>query len=153
MKDEITEARSILYLADNAGEIVFDRLLIEKMPREKITMAVKGGPIINDALWEDAELVGLTEMVKVVDNGSDAAGTVLDTCSDEFRNLFENAEVIISKGQANYETLNDVEENIFFLLTSKCPVIAHDIGCNLGDMIVRHSTDLRNNEQFSNSVA
>lgn len=146
MKDEIDRAQSILYLVDNAGEIVFDRLLIEQMPREKITLAVKGGPIINDALMEDAESVGLTEMVEVVDSGSDVAGTVLETCCGDFRSRFKSADVIISKGQANYETLSDVDANIFFLLTSKCSVIARDIGCELGDMLVRHAKDLHRDE-------
>ena len=153
MKDEIDKANNILYLADNAGEIVFDRLLIEQMPREKITVAVKGGPIINDALMEDAQDVGLTELVHVVDNGSDAAGTVLETCSEDFFERFEAADVIIAKGQANYETLSEVNANTFFLFTAKCPVIAGDAGCLVGDMVVRHRDECGCVEEASVNVA
>ena len=153
MQDEIDKAQSILYLADNAGEIVFDRLLIEQMPCEKITLAVKGGPIINDALREDAEAVGLADMVEVVENGSHAPGTVLETCSRDFRARFDSADLIISKGQANYETLSDVEAKIFFLLTAKCPVVARNIGCEVGDMLVCPGKGFRADEESSHKVA
>ena len=129
-------AQNILYLADNAGEIAFDRLLIEQLPTEKITVVVKGKPVINDATMDDAKFVGLTDIVKVIDNGSDAPGTILETCSQRFRDQFESADLILAKGQGNYETLSDLDENIFFILKAKCPVIARDIGCKIGDMIL-----------------
>ena len=129
-------AQNILYLADNAGEIVFDRLLIEQLPTEKVTVVVKGKPVINDATMEDAKFVGLTKIVEVIDNGSDAPGTILETCSREFRDRFEEADLILAKGQGNYETLSDSDRNIFFILKAKCPVIARDIGCEIGDMIL-----------------
>ncbi len=132
-------ARNILYLSDNAGEIVFDRLLLEQLPTEKITVAVKGQPIINDATMADAEFIGLTKIVEVIDNGSDAPGTILETCSQRFRDHFENADLIIAKGQGNYETLSDSDKNIFFILKAKCPVIAEHIGCEIGDMILRRT--------------
>ncbi|OQY06655.1 MAG: hypothetical protein B6I25_03420 [Planctomycetales bacterium 4572_13] len=132
-------ARNILYLSDNAGEIVFDRLLLEQLPTEKITVAVKGQPIINDATMADAEFIGLTKIVEVIDNGSDAPGTILETCSQRFRDRFENADLIIAKGQGNYETLSDSDKNIFFILKAKCPVIAEHIGCEIGDMILRRT--------------
>jgi len=133
----IDEAEDIFYLADNAGEIVFDRLLIEQLPIERITVAVKGEPVINDATMEDANLAGLTRIVEVIDNGSDAPGTILETCSQNFCNRFENADLIIAKGQGNYETLSNVDKNIFFILKAKCPVIARDLGCKVGEMILR----------------
>ncbi len=138
LRRAVDRAGRILYLADNAGEIAFDRLLIENLPREKITVAVKGSPIINDALLADAEAVGLCEMVEVIDNGSDAPGTMLATCSEDFRKRFRSADLIIAKGQANYETLSDVEVDaeIFFLLLVKCPVIAQDAGWKVGDLVV-----------------
>jgi len=82
------QAEKILYLADNAGELVFDRLLIEQLPCEKVTVVVKGRPVINDATMEDAELAGLTDIVTVIDNGSDAPGTILESCSEAFRRRF-----------------------------------------------------------------
>jgi hypothetical protein len=133
----IHEARSILYITDNAGEIVFDQLLIEQLPAERITAAVRGYPILNDATMEDAEQTGLTSLVKVISNGSDAPGTILRDCSEEFKTMFERADLVIAKGQGNYETLSDVAHNILFILKAKCPVIARHIGCDTGTMVVR----------------
>jgi len=136
LRRAVAAARSILYLADNAGEIVFDRLLIERLPLPRVTVAVKGSPIINDATMDDARAAGLTDLVEVIDNGSDAPGTLLATCSPAFRRRFEAADVILAKGQANYETVSDVEKPIFFLLKAKCEVIARDIGCPVGSLVL-----------------
>jgi uncharacterized protein with ATP-grasp and redox domains len=145
-QDTIEQAEEILYLADNAGEIVFDRLLIEQLPCEKITVVVKGRPVINDATMEDAMAAGLPRIVEVIDNGSDGPGTILESCSQTFRSRFEDADLIIAKGQGNYETLSDVEKNIIFILKAKCPVIAKDLGCEVGEMI------LRRNDTFNDIV-
>ncbi len=136
LRNEIDKAKSILYLADNAGEIVFDKLFIEQLPMEKIILAVRGKPAINDALIKDAKDVGLDKIVKVIDNGAGYPGTVLNKCSDEFIKVFNNADLIISKGQGNYETLSDVNANIFFLLRAKCPVVAEDLNAQIGDFII-----------------
>ena len=141
-KDIVNAAGKILYLADNAGEIVFDRLLIEQLPYEKVTVVVKGTPVINDATMEDAGVAGLTRIVEVIDNGSDAPGTIMESCSQEFRHRFANADLIIAKGQGNYETLSDVNKSIFFILKAKCPVIARDLRCEVGEMILRKSKAL-----------
>ena len=138
-RNAVSHAGKILYLTDNAGEIVFDRLLIEQLPIEKVTVAVKGTPVINDATMEDAESVGLTRIVEVIDNGSDGPGTILESCSQAFTDLFENADLVIAKGQGNYETLSDVDKNIFFILKAKCPVITKDLGCEVGEMILRRN--------------
>lgn len=135
--ESIHRAGTILYLADNSGEIVFDRLLIEQMPREKVTVAVRGAPIINDATVEDAEYVGLSPIVNVVGNGSDSPGTILDDCSESFRELFARADMIISKGQGNYETLAGSERPIHFLLRVKCPVIARHLNLPVGSIVLR----------------
>lgn len=134
----IESAGDILYLGDNAGEIVLDRLLIEQMPREKVTFVVKGGPILNDALMEDAEKVGLARIVDVIDNGSDAPGTILEDCSEEFCRRFEQADMVIAKGQGNYETLSDVGRGIFFLLQPKCEVLAEHLGLPIGSLVMIH---------------
>ena len=138
-RNAVSRAQKILYLADNAGEIVFDRLLIEQLPCEKVTVVVKGSPVINDATMEDAESAGLTKLVEVIDNGSDAPGTILETCSKTFRERFEDADLVVAKGQGNYETLSDADKNIFFILKAKCPVIARDLGCEVGEMILQRS--------------
>jgi len=140
LEERLRSAGGILYLADNAGEIVFDRLLVEQLPAERVTFVVKAQPIINDATMDDAKAVGLTELVEVIDNGADAPGTVPERCSEPFRRRFEQADVVISKGQANYETLSDApKEGLFFLLKVKCPVIARDIGCKVGDIVVKEN--------------
>jgi len=136
----VESAESILYLADNAGEIVFDRLLLERLPKSKVTLAVRGYPVINDVTMADAEFCGLTELVKVVDNGSDAPGTVLDECSAEFRKIFSNADLIISKGQGNFETLSDVDANIFFLFKVKCPLVAEQTGMTIGSQVLMRTS-------------
>jgi uncharacterized protein with ATP-grasp and redox domains len=131
-RQAVTEARSILYLADNAGEIVFDRLLIEQLSPARVTLAVRGGPIINDATRADAQAVGLHEVAEIIDNGSDAPGTLLEDCSQEFKRRFNEADLILAKGQGNFETLSDDPHNIFFLFQAKCPVIAARVGLPVG---------------------
>jgi len=131
------EAGSILYLADNAGEVVFDRLLIERISPEKVTVAVRGAPVINDATLADAEAAGLADIVEVIDNGSDAPGTILPDCSGEFRRRFDSADLIIAKGQGNFETLGDEwGRDIFFLFQAKCPVIAARVGLPVGTNVL-----------------
>lgn len=132
----VETAQHVLYLADNAGEIAVDGLFVLRLPADRVTVAVKGGPAINDATMEDARQVGLTEQVKVIDNGNDAPGTLLDDCSSEFRTVFESADLVISKGQGNYESLSERPEDIVFLLKAKCPVAARHIGCEMGDMVL-----------------
>jgi uncharacterized protein with ATP-grasp and redox domains len=136
LRTAMAEASDILYIGDNAGEIVFDRLFIEQLPAEKITFVVKEGPVINDATRRDAEDAGLAKIVTVIDNGSRAPGTILELCSEEFRSRLEAADLLIAKGQANYETLSDVNKSVFFLLKAKCPVIARNIGCQVGDIVI-----------------
>jgi len=132
----VEQANEILYLGDNTGEIVFDRLLVEQMPVEKLTYVVRGYPILNDALMEDAQIAGLTDLVEVIDNGSDAPGTILETCSDAFRERFERADLVIAKGQGNFESLSDTERPVFFLLRPKCAVLARHLNCEMGRLMV-----------------
>lgn len=142
LNEAINNAQSVLYIADNAGEVFFDRLLIELMPWEKTTYVVRGAPTINDATINDAKIASIDEMVEIIDSGSDAPGTILEDCSDAFRKRFEQADLIIAKGQGNYETLSDVHKNIFFMLKVKCPVIAGHIGYPVGSTILlKHSFD------------
>jgi len=134
LREAVENAERILLLADNAGEIVFDRLLLEQMPADRVTIAVKGGPVINDATMEDARAAGLTERFEVIDDGSDTPGRALETCSPEFRRRFEEADLILAKGQANYESLSDTARPVFFLLKIKCPVVAADTGLPMGTL-------------------
>jgi uncharacterized protein with ATP-grasp and redox domains len=131
---------TLLYLADNAGETVFDRVLIETLDKPVI-YAVKAGPILNDATTGDAIAAGLHQIAEVVDTGSDAPGTVLRLCSAEFRRRYEEARMIVAKGQANYETLSNEGERLFFLLQTKCEVIARDAGVPQGSILLKQGSD------------
>jgi len=138
-KEALNKVNSIIYLADNAGEVVFDRLLIEELVEElgkQVIYVVRGKPIINDALIEDAIFCRINKVVKITSSGSDAPGTILKYCSPEFIELYQDAELIISKGQGNYEALSEEDKSIFFLFRAKCPVIAEDVGCKVGDMVL-----------------
>ena len=127
-------ASSVLFIGDNAGETVFDRLLIEVMGK-KTTYVVRETPVINDAIMEDAVNSGLHEVSEIISSGSTAPGTILSLCNEDFLDRFRKAELVISKGQGNYEGLSEVERQVFFLLRAKCPVIARDIGVELNDFI------------------
>ncbi|HTP06149.1 MAG TPA: ARMT1-like domain-containing protein [Nitrospirota bacterium] len=133
----VANARRILYLCDNAGEIVFDRVLIETLrDRGKdVTAVVKGSPVINDATLDDASTAGLTECAVVIDNGNDGIGTLLEACSQQFMDAYRSADLIISKGQANYETLvQEKDARTFFLFKVKCPVVARVLNRVNGDI-------------------
>ena len=138
----VTSARSILYLADNAGEIAFDRLLIEQLGPERVTAVVRGAPVLNDATLTDAHTVGLHEIVTVIDNGSDAPGTLLHDCSDELQRRFAQTDLIIAKGQGNFESLSHRGYEVFFLFKVKCPVIATHVGLPLGTQVLRQYKEM-----------
>lgn len=141
-KKSLNKANTVLYLGDNAGETVFDRILMEEIKRmdgtKTITYAVKEKPSINDALKKDAVDCGIDTIAEIVSSGSDAPGTIPALCSDEFMNRFHKADIVISKGQGNFEGLSDSKRTVYFLLIAKCPVIAADIGCRVGNMVLLH---------------
>jgi hypothetical protein len=131
----LDKARKILYLADNAGETVFDRLLIEEL-HKPVVYVVREEPVINDATREDALLSGIDEVAEILSSGCDAPGNILKFCSNEFIKVYRSADLIISKGQGNYEGLSEEDRPLFFLLKAKCRVIAHDIGIEEGGIVL-----------------
>ncbi len=131
------DAGNVLFLADNAGEIVFDRPLLEQIGPDKITVVVRGAPAINDATLDDARRSGLTDRFRVISNGSDTPGTWLDECSESFNREFEKAELVIAKGQGNYETLNDQSREVFFLFKVKCDLVADELDVPKGTYVAR----------------
>lgn len=135
----LKKAEQVLYLGDNAGETVFDRLLIEELGKP-VVFVVREKPVINDAVAEDALLSGLGETAAILSSGCDAPGTILHLCSESFRKRFSSAELIISKGQGNYEGLSDEKGSLFFLLKAKCGVIARDLGVSQGDIIIKKAS-------------
>ncbi len=133
----VGKAERILFLADNAGEIVFDQPLLRLLPLERVTVAVRGGPILNDATMDDARESGLTEMVRVVDNGAAIPGTWPPSCSEEFRRIYDAADLIISKGQGNFETLfGRTVVPTWFLFRVKCRGIEVRTGKPVGTNLV-----------------
>ncbi len=140
LKEKLATSFSILYISDNAGEIVCDKLLIETILDnyniKSIVFVVKGGPILNDTTEIDARYVGLDKIREVsflcVSNGDPNTGISRD--SAEFKNILNDFDIVISKGQGNYEMLSD-NKDIFFLLKVKCPLIARDACAPLGSMI------------------
>jgi hypothetical protein len=137
-----SRAKDILYLGDNAGEIVFDRLLVEELSTIPVTYVVRGSPVINDVTMDDARDSGMCEIAEVIDNGSDFPGTILRDCSDSFRQRFQAADMVISKGQGNYESLDDADKNIVFLFKVKCSVVARLLDQKIGTlMLLAHCGD------------
>jgi uncharacterized protein with ATP-grasp and redox domains len=137
-KEKLARAGKILYLGDNAGETVFDRMFIEEMGRPVI-YAVRERPVINDATIQDAVESGLDKVATIVSTGWDGPGVLVDACSDVFLGHFKTADLIISKGQGNYETLSMQDKPIFFLLKAKCPVIARDLKVQQGDTVIKYA--------------
>ena len=135
LRDVLAAADFILMLGDNAGETVFDRLLIEELA-PPVKYAVRSAPIINDAVLRDAAAAGLDQVAEVFSSGSDAAGTSLTAMSEEFSEIFYSAPLIISKGQGNYECLSGVERPIFYLLKAKCQVIADHLDVPRGSLLL-----------------
>lgn len=145
--NDILAAKSLLYLGDNCGEICLDKLLLKKIkelnPSIHLLFGVRGKPVVNDSIAEDAYAVGIDEYAEIIDNGDGSLGTVLHRTSQKFKELYENADVVISKGQANYECLSEEKKNIYFLLMTKCNVIAEDIGVEEKKMICMQSKTKR----------
>ena len=139
-KANLEEGNTVLYIADNAGETVFDRPLLELIRDmgKKVRYAVRSFSIVNDATKEDALRSGIPEEL-IIETGSKFAGVVLRDCSEKFRRLFRNADLIIAKGQGNFETLSNEEGPIFFLLKAKCSPVATALGVPLGTLVFKTS--------------
>jgi len=137
-KRDLQKATKILWLADNAGETVLDKLLIEEL-NKPVIYAVRGTPVLNDATVDDALSAGIDKVAKIIDSGTDAPGIILEYCTSEFRDLFAQSELILSKGQGNYETLTEVDAPIFFLFKAKCAAVAEWLGVDIGDIIFKRN--------------
>lgn len=135
LKRVLHRARKVLFLADNAGESVFDRLLIEEL-KPPVTYAIKASPIINDATEQDAQRSGIGEVARIISSGSKMPGTLLTACSPSFVRFFRSADLILSKGQGNYETLCGEPAPIYFLLKAKCEVIARHLRVKPGSLLL-----------------
>lgn len=138
-KRMLKQSKKIMLLADNTGEIILDKLLLEtinKNGKYEIIVGVRGKPIINDVTIQDAKDVEFQDAVKIISNGNEMVGTILEQCSKEFMSYFNSSDIIISKGQANFESLNTVKKhNIFFLFKSKCNPVSKYLNVPLDSLI------------------
>ncbi len=143
----LEEARTLLYIGDNCGEVVFDKLFVEllreRFPEIRIWFAVRGGPIINDVTEEEARAVGLDKLCEIVTTGVPAPGVVLDKADEGFLKVFWSADMVISKGQGNFESLSEVDREVFFLFRAKCDVVANYLGCERNQILLIRNTRLR----------
>jgi uncharacterized protein with ATP-grasp and redox domains len=142
-KKSLYNTKTILYLGDNTGEIFFDKLLIEELLKQgkEVTYVVRANPIINDATMEDARFAEIDKLVNVIDGDAgqkhSAPGVVLNYSSKRFLDIFESSDMVLSKGQGNYEGLSNVNRDIFFMLVVKCPLVARDINDDIGKLILK----------------
>ena len=141
LEEELIKSETVLFLADNIGEIVFDKILIEKINNYQVdvTIALKEKPILNDACIEDALKIGLDDVSRLTSTGTDSIGIIEEDVSEEFLELFNKSDMVIAKGLGNYEGLGEMElgeKPVFCLLNAKCKPVARDIGVNPGDNIV-----------------
>lgn len=146
-KREIENSKKIVYLTDNCGEIVFDKVFISVIknmfPDVSITAIVRGYDVLNDATMTDANEIGLDKVVEVIDNGTDIAGTCLDKISEKASEIIDSADLIISKGQGNFETLQMCGKNIYYVFLCKCQMFADRFNVPLySGMLIKENKDI-----------
>lgn len=144
-RNELGRGKKLLYLGDNCGEIVFDRLLVEKIQETgtALTFAVKSAPIINDATMQDARVAGITKIAKVIETGGNDVGVDWNNVSREFLKAVNDADIILAKGHGNFETCDERPENFYFLLKAKCDMVAGILDVKLGDLVFKRSHPAR----------
>lgn len=141
LEKSLHESKTVLYLADNGGEIAFDKLLIKRIKEDydvDIFLALKEGPILNDALIMDAEELGLDQYANLISTGAASVGVVEEYISEQLYDLLNDVDLIISKGMGNFEGLTEMKigRTVFFLLTTKCNVISQEIGVKINSPII-----------------
>ena len=135
-KKQLKNTKNILYIGDNVGESVFDKILIKEL-KKPVKYAVRSIPIINDVTWEDAIASGLNEVAELIDSGCKSPGVILNQSTPEFLELFNTSDLVISKGQGNFEGLSDCNSQVFFLLKAKCPIISNHLDAAEGSIILK----------------
>lgn len=138
LRKRLKSAKSLLFVGDNAGETVFDRILLETLTPMEINYAVRSKPTLNDATPEEAIASGLSSCARIIPSGSDMPGVNMDEATEEFQRAFWESDIVICKGQGNFETLSDSGRDVFFLLKAKCQVLSRLLGVSLGDYVFRY---------------
>lgn len=144
-KLSLEKSKKLLYIGDNTGEIVFDKIFIkkikEKYPDLKVYFSVRGEPILNDSTTEDALMVGMDKYAQILSSGSDLPGTDLIEVSDEFKKVFNEADLVLSKGQGNFESLPGCCHNVYYLLLCKCNLLTKQLNCDKLSPVFLHEYD------------
>ncbi len=140
LQRDLAAAHRLLYLGDNAGEVVFDKFLIKEIkklyPELKIFFATRGKPVINDITEHDAKIAGIDQYARVINNGTDYPGTVLSECDRRFLQIFNQADVVISKGQGNFESLVEADRKIYFIFLCKCSYFEKKLGMGKNEIVL-----------------
>lgn len=136
LRRDLDRAQSVLYVGDNCGEIVLDKLFIEAIGHPDMTLAVRDTPVLNDATLEDAYMIGMDKHASLITTGDDAPGAVWETASQSFKDRLRSADVVLAKGQGNLEGLIEIEAPIYYILVVKCPLIGKRLGVETGDFVV-----------------
>ena len=136
---QLEKAKSILIIGDNTGETVFDCLLLKQLSEFDLTYAVRSAPILNDATIGDAQASGIGRYAKIISTGCDVPGVLLDECDEAFLDIFYGADIVISKGQGNYESLSDCDRDMYFLLKAKCSVLSGLISVELNEYVFKYN--------------
>lgn len=141
LQEAIKNAKSILYLGDNCGEVVLDKLFLETIQHPNVTFAVRNSAVLNDVTIKEANEVGIPQVATLISNGDDAPSTLLHRVSPEFKAIYNSADLIISKGMGNFEGLMDENDpRLFYLLMIKCHVIGKKVGAQKGEFVVKRSS-------------
>ena len=144
----LKRGKRLLIIADNAGEAVFDMLFIERIkifnPGIEVHYGVRSKPAINDVLKEDAEYIGLNRVASILETGSTFAGTVISRSTEKLKNVYYNSDIIVSKGQGNFETLEGEPENIFYVFKVKCDVVARYVHLDYGSLVMAFGNTIKN---------
>lgn len=138
LREKLQTAKTLMVIGDNTGETVFDGLLLGHFPQLERIYAVRHAPVLNDATMDEAVAAGLDQYAEIISTGCDVPGVLLSECSEEFLSRFYGADIVVAKGQGNYETLSESPRDIFYLLKAKCPVIARVLGVDLNDYVFRY---------------
>ncbi len=137
--ERLKKARRVVYILDNAGEVIFDKLVLKRLPDSEVTIVARSSPILNDVTVEEAQKLGLDKLGRIIGTGSRYLGIDFDTVSDEFRKVYQEADVVIAKGHANFESLVNAGRDGFYLLTAKCELVADFLGVNVGETVCLYS--------------